>query len=992
MNDSATRSFDWDTTAIDGTVRDAFCTALSAAGFRGDVHFDEAGRLLAATDNSVYQVTPAIVLMPRDGDDLHVIMQVAATPPFQRLALTPRGGGTGTNGQALTNAVVIDTSRYMTRIHRLDAEAGTVRVEPGVVLGQLNAYLADHDLTFPAQISTASRATIGGMIATDACGKGSRIYGKTSDYIESLDVILANGNSMTARTFSADELDTPGDAGAQLALALRALVAPVRHVVEQVFPRISRSLTGYDIQRAFPADGSVQLHRLIAGSEGTLVVIRAITLRVIPTPAARKLAVVRYDNLDCALSDCQRVLSHDPSAIETLDERLYALAQTDPSWGQISHAMEGEHTPAGPIATNFVEFIGDSDDAVDQRIQRFIDATHGIRGYRGHYVADNTEEQGQLWAVRSKGVGLLARAEGPRKPIAFVEDTVVPPEHLPDYIREFRAILDNHGVEYGMFGHVDVGCLHVRPALDMTQESDAQLLRVITDEVVALVKRYGGLLWGEHGKGYRGEFAKDFFGQDLYPVLGQIKHAFDPHNRMNPGKIVTPRPELQEVASIDAVPFRGSLDGSVPSSVRRKWTKAFECNGNGVCFDWDASVPICPSYKVTRDRVQSPKGRAALLREWLRLRQGVEPARAHTIEQQLFQSMEGCLGCNACASQCPVHVSIPELRSRFYEAYHETHRRPLHKYLLGNVERLIAVGRRVPALINPLLRLRPVRRLAERHLSLVDTPDFSWPRLERRADCRVSQPGGTSVVLLLDPYTTAFDADVPAAALRLLQTLGCDVSTVEVISSGKAAHVQGMRQKAARHSRRVLKRLAAAAGQGQAVIALEPSVALHLRQDVEASVDSPVAGRIVLLNEWLNDLAADVLPAWLPGPTEQPPYGLLTHCTESTALPDSGQRWERVFRRFGLSLRAERAGCCGMAGTYGHLRDNQERSKALYAMSWQQHAGHYGERLLATGFSCRCQVARLSNFRPRHPVEVLAQRVLGLSQDTTSKVRKEHSA
>ena len=987
MNSAVIKAFSWEDSTVSEPVCEQFCEALLSAGYQGDLHRDEAGKLLAATDNSVYQVTPALVLAPLNGMDLDIIGRVAASPAFERLALTARGGGTGTNGQALTNAIVIDTSRHMTRVLAFNAEARTVRVEPGVVLAQLNAYLAEHGLTFPAQISTASRATIGGMVSTDACGKGSRIYGKTGDYVESLNLILARGGTISARTYTAEELDAAahaGDAGMQLAQQLRALVSPVRESVEAVFPRISRSLTGYDIQRAFPADGAVHLQRLIAGSEGTLAIIRDITLRVVPIPTVKKLVVVRYPSLDEALSDCQRILTHGPSAIETLDEKLYALARNDATWTQVRHAMEGDTPPEHPLVTNFVEFLGDSESEVDARITGFVESLREVDQIQGHYVANASQEQKQLWGVRSRGVGLLARADGPRKPIAFVEDTVVPPEHLPAYIKAFRAILDRHGVDYGMFGHVDAGCLHVRPALDMTQESDARLLRTITEEVVALVKQYGGLLWGEHGKGYRGEFTRDFFGNDLYPVLGEIKRLFDPNNRMNPGKIVTPRPDIAAVAAIDAVPFRGTIDGEVPASIRQQWTKAFECNGNGVCFDWDTSVPICPSYKVTRDRVQSPKGRAALLREWLRVKQANDRDRLQIVEQQLMQSMQGCLGCNACASQCPVHVSIPELRSRFLETYYRTHGWPLRERLLGNMERVLSVTRRLPWLFNPLLGARPVRRLAERRLGVIDSPLLSQPSFEQRIAKGYRQPRRSrgSVALLLDPYTSSFDAAVPEAAVALLRALNFEVSTIAAIPSGKAAHVHGMREKAAQQSQAVLRTVASLARRQVPVIALEPSVALFLRQDCGHAELGDAAGKILLLNEWLAGLGLDTGVPTIAG--DEQTYGLLAHCTEITAIPTTGESWRDLFRSFGLLLQPEPVGCCGMAGTYGHLVENQERSKKLYAMSWQRHVAHYGERLLATGFSCRCQVGRLGGFRPRHPVEVLAQRALGLSQDASS--------
>ncbi|MCH8503165.1 MAG: FAD-binding oxidoreductase [Ectothiorhodospiraceae bacterium] len=972
--------------ASNDVVIEQFCRRLAAEGYRGDILADEASRLLAATDNSVYQVLPLLVLAPLDGQDLDTIVRTASAESFKDLALTARGGGTGTNGQALTDAVVVDTSRHMNHILGIDVTNGTVRVEPGVVLGQLNDFLADHGLTFPPQISTASRATIGGMISTDACGKGSRVYGKTGDFGDSLRLLLADGRMVEARAYDCSELDqaaTSRDPGLQLAARLRAVVDPVRQQVKAVFPKISRSLTGYNLRDAFPDDRAVLLHRLISGSEGTLGIIRDITLRIIPRPVARKLVVVRYRDLDSALTDCGRILRHEPAAIETLDEKLYDLARHDPSWGMVRLAMEGERTPARALATNFVEFIGKSEQEVDERLTRFVNELASARHVQGWHLAEDPADQKRIWGIRSRAVGLLGRTKGPRKPIAFVEDTVVPPDRLTDYIRDFRALLDRHGVEYGMFGHVDVGCLHVRPALDMTDEKDARLLRIITEEVVGLVKRYGGLLWGEHGKGYRGEFTQEFFGDTLYPVLGEIKRIFDPLNRLNPGKIVTPSPDSNGVVPIDGVPFRGALDGDVPTGIRAEWTKAFECNGNGVCFDWDATVPICPSYKVTRDRVHSPKGRAALVREWLREQQEPSSRRDSGIERQLYDSMANCLGCNACASQCPVHVAVPELRSRFLHRYHETHARPLRDRIMARIEGLASLGRKAPGLANALTANATARGLARQYLGVVDTPRFSVPSLARRLHhLAYAAAPGPKVALLLDPFTTSFDARVPEATIKLLRRLNVDVQPLHARTTGKAAHVHGYRGRFQRESEALMATICTFTDNKIPVLAIEPSIALFLRQECAAGPDHQAADGVFLINEWLCEAGIEGLPVSSDADGEAA-YHLIPHCTEATAVPETGEMWTTVFRQFGLELKQHGAGCCGMAGTYGHLYEHQDRSRALFAMSWQTPAAEYRDRLLATGFSCRCQVGRLSGFRPRHPIEVLCDRVSGTVQEAS---------
>lgn len=971
----------------------AFAEALRAQGFAGEVLTDEASRLAVATDNSVYQVLPAMVLAPRDGEDLQRLVQVAAQAAFSGIRLTARGGGTGTNGQSLTDSVVIDTSRHMNRILAIDPEARTVRVEPGVVLGQLNAALAAHDLVFPPLISTASRATLGGMISTDACGKGSRVLGRTGDYVESLRLLLADGRAIESRRFSAAELAGAADEPALvLARQLKGQIEPVRTAIEETFPKISRSLTGYNLRDAFPADGSVDLNRLIAGGEGTLAIIQDITLRVVPRPTVKRMIVIRYGDFDAALSDAQRLLAFDPTAIETLDQRIYELARQDPNWFRTRHAMESERAPGAALVTNFVEFAGRDEAAVEARLAELADALAARGDHLGYYVSRDAAEQAALWAVRERSVGLLGRVAGARKPVPFVEDTVVPPEHLAEYIQAFRTVLDRHGVSYGMFGHVDVGCLHVRPALDMKDPADRQRLRQITEEVVVLVKRYGGLLWGEHGKGYRGEFTREFFGDRLYPVLSGVKAAFDPHNRLNPGKIVTPDPHGAGVTPIDGVPFRGELDGRIPAAARQGWEKAIECNGNGVCFDWSHVTPICPSYKVTRDRVHSPKGRAGLLREWLR-REAEAPARPdrEAFDRQVYDALHGCLGCKACAAQCPVQVDIPSLRARFLERHHQRYRRPLRDHLVARIEALAPLLARWPRLSNRLLSAAPVRGLVSRLAGLEDFPVVSPRPLERYLVQRgreVSTPagilaaaqesGGRTVVLLQDAFTSHFDAEVAIAGFDLLRALGYDVHVLPYQPAGKAEHVRGFLGRFGATARRMLTTLEPLLAAGIPILGIEPSIVLCLRQEYQ--LEAGRAAQVQLIQEWLQERALDSITARAAGAPAT--YQLAPHCTEKTALPQVGGQWARVFAAAGLALEEVATGCCGMSGTYGHESEHQRESRALYAMSWQQPVREHGRRLLATGFSCRCQVERLEGVKPLHPLQVLADRLTGQATGT----------
>lgn len=979
----------------------AFVNALRQHGFEGHIGDDPASRLLAATDNSVYQQLPALVLFPASKTDIHRLLAAANEASLQDVRFAPRGGGTGTNGQSLTDQVVIDTSRHTNKILAVDVATKTVDVEPGVVLGQLNHALAEHGLFFPPSTSTASRVTIGGMIGTDACGKGSRVYGRTGDYIESLQLHLADGREITCRQFSAAELaSSTTDASVEFARAVQALLHPHRKAIADGFPDLHRSLTGYNLRDALMPDGGVDLTRLVAGAEGTLGIVSRIRLRLKPLPSHKAVVVVRYADFDQALRDAQWLVESAPAAVETLDDRIQTVARQDPLWPAVEAAMQGDGADAR-VMCNFVELVANSGDELESQLGALV-ARLDARG-SSYYVARGRDEMAALWNIRSRSVGMLGRTEGVQKPVAFVEDTAVPPAVLADYIAEFRQLLEQHGVDYAMFGHVDVGCLHVRPALDMTDAADRARIRVISDAVVALVKRYRGLLWGEHGKGFRGEYTREFFGDALYQVLAEVKALFDPNNRMNPGKIVAPSTRPEPLLAIDAVPFRGQFDQQISLATRQRWGSAMACNGNGVCFDWDTANVLCPSYKVTGDRVQSPKGRATLVREWLRqlAEQGQTPehikrrffrrARKQDptdFSHQVHQAMSGCLGCKACATQCPVHVNIPDVRSRFLDVYHRIYRRHLRDYLIANAEGLAPLLATFSPLLAPIMSARPIKSLLSR-IGVVDAPlprqdhgirqaklagyhvARSWSQANQYLTA-VANP----VAVLPDAFTGFHEQDTLPAVCAVIAATGATPVVLPFQASGKALHAHGMLSAQRRVSRRLLQRLSGVTKiTGTGIVIVEPSVGLFLRDDCQGLLpDSHPC--LSLFSEWLYEHRASLKerakePIKDSHPKSPTSYALFMHCTEQTADAAAANAWQEIFEQLGQALSIHSAGCCGMAGAYGHQSEHLANSKALYESSWSKHLRGQAS-VLATGYSCRSQVKRFSAKRAVHPAVALA--------------------
>lgn len=987
-----------------------FLTALQGAGFEGDISHSHADRTVLATDNSIYQVMPQAAVYPRGVGDVQRVARLLAQPSFRKIVVAPRGGGTGTNGQSLTDGIVVDLSRHMNRILDIDVPARRVRVQAGVVKDQLNAALKPHGLFFAPELSTSNRATIGGMVSTDASGQGSCTYGKTRNHVLALCSVLLGGTQHESHAIPAEDLERlcaePGTLGAAYAAAAR-IEREQADLIAEKFPKLNRCLTGYDLAHLREADGRFNLNSILCGSEGSLGFLVEATLNVLPIPKHTTLVNIRYATFMDALRDARALMEHHPLSIETVDSKVLLLAMDDMVWQNVEpyFPQDSQHPTLG---INLVEFSGEDPLELVDRVaafRRHLGAdTSVIR--LGHTLAMGAEAVNAVYAMRKRAVGLLGAVDGEARPQPFVEDTAVPPEHLAAYIEEFRALLDGYDLQYGMFGHVDAGVLHVRPSLDMKNPADAALVRPISEGVARLTQKYGGLLWGEHGKGFRSEFSPGFFGA-LYPALQAIKSAFDPHNQFNPGKIATPLASSGVLRKVDGVPLRGDLDRQIDERVWQSYGTAMKCNGNGACYNFDPDDAMCPSWKATRNRIHSPKGRASLLREWLRLQQaaGVDVLQAEDARQPFFKgllsrwknaraeqknaspdfshevydAMAGCLACKSCAAQCPVKVSVPEFRSRFLALYHARYQRPMRDYLIGSLEHTVPYFARVPRLYNALMASPPVVRLLEKQVGMVDSPllsRFAWNAAARRWGAREATPQALdaltpqerlkSVVFVQDAFTRFFESPLSASYIELAARLGYTVYLAPFLPNGKPLQVQGFLPAFNAAARRNAAQLKALAASGIALVGLDPAMTLVYRQEYRKVPGLQNLPDVLLPQEWL----LKALPA------EQAPgagtYRFLPHCTERTNVASSSSDWIQVFSRLGLTLQVQRAGCCGMSGTYGHEARNVATSRIIFEQSWAAVTDKQDEaELLATGYSCRSQVKRMRQTSLRHPLEVI---------------------
>jgi len=995
---------------------DALGRRLAALGFQGDVETDEGARTVASTDNSIYQIKPAAILYPCGADDLKILARTISEPAFSDLVIAPRGGGTGTNGQSLSSGIIVDCSRHMNHILEIDPVRRIARVQAGVVKDQLNKALKPYGLFFAPELSTSNRATIGGMISTDACGQGSCLYGKTSNHVLGLHVVLSDGSDWWSRPLANAELEAVkarDDRVGEIHRVVDAIARDKSELIAATFPKLNRYMTGYDLAHIRREDGHFDLNAVLCGSEGTLAMIAEAELNVLPIPAQSALINIRYDNFNTALEDARRLVALKVASVETVDEKVLGLAKGDIVWSGIARFFP-EDASGSANGINIVEVLADNRDELERKLADVAAALVDLSSarHKGYTVARARAEIEAIWSMRKRAVGLLGNVEGPVRPVPFVEDTAVPPEHLAAYIGEFRALLDAEGLDYGMFGHVDAGVLHVRPALDLTRADHQPLVRKISDGVVALTRKYGGVLWGEHGKGVRSEYVPAYFG-DLYPSLQDIKRAFDPGDRLNPGKIASgsSRPLLK----IDDVSLRGDFDRIIGNDMRAAFDNTAYCNGNGACFDFDAMSPMCPSFKATGDRRYSPKGRAALMREWLRLlaeRQvdprreaevlrhagpfgnllrrtinSLNPANRDDFSHEVRAAMDTCLACKACAGQCPVKVSVPAFRSKFLELYYGRYLRPLKDPIVAAIETTLPLMARFKPGYNMLTGSsagKALMRLAGL-TALPAMPAISLEREAARLGVRVVTPGrlarlsaaerAQAIVIIADVFSTHFDPAAVIAALKLALKMGFKPWLAVAQRNGKALHVHGYLgrfEKVAAKSRDHLDRISRI---GIPLVGIDPSMTLTYRSEYAALPSTRLQQPVLLLQEWLA-ANLDRLPP--PQALPQERFTLLAHCTERTNAPAALKQWSVLFGRLGIKLDMADVGCCGMAGTFGHEMRNRAISEKLYAMSWQDRIAENGNQtvVMATGFSCRSQVAKIDRQTIPHPIEIL-DRLIG---------------
>jgi FAD/FMN-containing dehydrogenase/Fe-S oxidoreductase len=941
----------------------------------GEVLFGRADRGRYATDASIYQIEPVGVALPRTVADVEATLAITREAGVPVL---PRGGGTSQCGQTVNRAVVIDCSKHLRRLVSVDVAARRAVVEPGMVLAHLNAALKPHGLFFPVDPSTQARCTIGGMAANNSCGSKSIRYGLMADNVVSIDAILADG---TRHRFGpvADNLGAAMPSGiAELIQRLRALGAAEAEEIAARFPRQLRSVGGYNIGVLTPqarAEGRENLARLLVGSEGTLAFSAGIELLLQPIKPRKAVGICQFPSFRRAMEAARHMVTLDPEAVELVDRTMIDLGRGIAIYRPtIDRMLIGE-----PESILLVEFHGHEDGPLLEKLAE-LDEMMADLGLPGMVVrATEPAFQADIADVREAGLNIMMSMKGDGKPVSFIEDCAVGLDDLADYTERLNEVFERHGTKGTWYAHASVGCLHVRPVLNMKNPADVVTMRAVAEECFALVREYKGSHSGEHGDGIlRSEFHREMFGPRIAAAFEVVKDAFDPAGLLNPNRIVR-APRMDDRSLFRYGPGYAADPGFAPVLDWSAWPGplggmlgAVEmCNNNGTCRKFDAGV-MCPSYRVTRDEQHLTRGRANTLRLALTGQLGPDAMAS----DELADAMKLCVSCKACRRECPTEVDMAKMKIEVLAARGARHGVRLRERLVAGLPRYAGLAGKAAGLANLRNRVPALRRLSQHVAGLAAERSLPEWRRDAFRDSEITGGTGREVVLFADTFNRAFEPENLRAAVRVLTAAGFrPVSPVVAgrpLCCGRTYLSAGMVDRARQEARRTLAALAG----GLPVIGLEPSCLLTLRDEypslLPGAASRELASRAFLLSEFL----AREQPSLALRPTAATAH-VHGHCHQKAfgAFPDALAALRLVP---GLTVRPIAASCCGMAGAFGYQAETLDVSKAMAEADLLPavRAADANDLVVADGTSCRHQIADLAGRTAVHSVIVL-DRALG---------------
>ena len=939
------------------------------------VAFDRMTRLLYSTDSSIYQMMPIGVVFPRHPDEVSAAVEIAGKHNFPVL---PRGGGSSLAGQAINHALVLDFSRYLDKILEIDREAHTVRVQPGINLGILNKRLIKYGLTFGPDPASADRATIGGVIGNNATGSHSIIYGMTHNHVVATEVVLSDGSRATFKEETVGwetAAKRPGLEGA-IYSALSKILQRYAEPIDTRYPRTFRSVAGYNLP-LLAIQEQPNLAKLLAGSEGTLGIITEATLNLVPIPKVKRIALVHYSNIREAMESVPYLLETSPTAVEVLDKMLLDLTRDKAEYRRLLTFIEGN-----PEIVLMIEYTGENEDALDAGIIRLKQKLQFLNHNGPVVIISNKQQQDNVWYVRKVGLGILMSLRGDAKPIPFIEDATVPVNYLADYVENLFNYAHKVGVkQIAMYGHASAGCLHIRPVINLKTAEGIRQLRQVAEKSVELVAKFHGTISGEHGEGIsRGEFSKIVFGKELTQAFHEVKRAFDPHNILNPNKIVNP-PKMDDERLLRfgtnyTTPYEPK-DTAFHFITDGGFAKAVEmCNGAAVCRQLEQGV-MCPSFQATRDEVNSTRGRANALRAAMTGRLGPEGMTS----KELYDIFDLCLSCQACKSECPSAVDMAKLKAEFLYHYYQAHGMPLRSRIFANIEIINRLAKPFAPLVNwllkytgkfvlPMLGIHSSRSFPE----LAHQTFTEWYKRHRH---EWEYKPRKKVVFFQDTFTEYNHPWVGKAAIKVLEAGGFEPIVLEnKVDSGRPAVSKGDLAKARKLAAHNLALLAPYAKQGIPIVGCEPSSIAMLVGEYPDMLPGEDAEAVAKMSMMIDQfLVEEARSGNLNLKFDDTPRHILFHghCQQKANFGTQATH-DMLELIPNCTVEETESGCCGMAGSFGYEKEHYELSLKIAELSLAPtvRAADPDTIICAPGTSCRDQIKHTTGRTARHPIEVLA--------------------
>lgn len=939
----------------------------------GEVRFDSYSKALYSTDASMYHMEPAGVVIPRSAEDAQRAMRIAAS---HGIPIVSRGGGTSLAGQTVGKGIVFDFSKYMNKVIEHDLEGEWARVEPGLVQDHFNDYLRPHGFVFGPNTSTSSRATLGGMIGNNSSGSESLIYGKTVDHVIEVKGFLSGGEPFTFKPLEGQALGEKLEEKSRIGDIYRTLhriADENRQEIDDRYPKIMRRVSGYNLDELIKP-GPFNLAKFIVGSEGTLATVTEAKVRICRRPKARGSIAIHFDSVEKALAASAMILEHKPAALEIMDRLLLGLAEQNIEARRWMAAfMEGK-----PEATLQVVFFADNADEARQKVEKLT--AHLERENVGYARVPLLDAAGQasVGNVRKAGLGYLLGVKGDKKPYAFIEDCAVSPEKLLDYYRKLNTIIRAHNTQGSYYGHSSVGLMHIRPAINLKEQSEVDKMVSIQNQTADLVLEFGGAMSGEHGDGLaRSHLVPKFFGPKIYDAFKEVKRAFDPKGLMNPGKIVDAEPftaNLRISPQYKTVPIPTVYDFSTDGGFAR----AIEmCNGVGACRKRDGTM--CPSYQATMEEEHSTRGRANALREVISTGLTGEDLAS----KRLYGVMDLCLGCKGCKAECPSSVDMAKIKGEVLQAHWDKHGVPRRVRLLSRIAAINRLSMPFASLANWTFRNKYFRSLMDRFLGVDKRRALSPLAKETFEEWFRGRPQPETgsrrgkVLFMNDTWTNFNYPKIGKAAVRVLEAAGFDVALAEMGCCGRPQISSGLLREARGMAEENLMRLSGAIKEGVPIVGVEPSCLLTLRDEypdlIVGDDTRRLADSVFLLEEFLVHLKEkgelDIHFRTRPGRALF--HG---HCHQKS-LVGSAVSLEALGLVPGLEVEEIPSGCCGMAGSFGYEKEHYDVSMSIGELKLFPAIRKGGSEveILANGVSCRQQIAHGTNRQARHVAEYLAE-------------------